>query len=119
MQSASEIVKKHSKSGPPTLTGSDLNARTNTITITLLKVEPSPDGWTAPFKVTFKPPIKSVQPGRGEVSVWGINKTNTKALIEKYGDNYEDWEGKRITLGKVSANNPTTNKPTWGLRVMG
>lgn len=117
MPSASEAAKKRSKSGPPTLTGSDV--RGTMLNLSIVSVEEAPEGWESPLVLTFKPPVKSLQSERGTIEKMGLNQTNTKTLVRLFGDDFTKWARKKITLGKVSANNPKTGKATSGLRVMG
>jgi len=37
---------------------------------------------------------------------FGLNATNFDKMVEKYGDDTDDWEGKKITFTKVKAPNP-------------
>lgn len=37
---------------------------------------------------------------------FGLNATNYDKMVEKYGDEAKDWEGKKITFTKVKAPNP-------------
>ena len=37
---------------------------------------------------------------------FGLNATNFDKMIEKYGDNSDNWKGKKITFSKVRATNP-------------
>lgn len=37
---------------------------------------------------------------------FGLNATNFDKMVEKYGDETDDWEGKKITFTKVKASNP-------------
>lgn len=117
MSDASEILSRRKSSGPPTLTGSDIKGMS--VKITVVSAEESPTEWTAPIKVTFKPPVKSTDKTRGEINTIGLNKTNCKALIERFGPDTDKWKGKSFVLGKLTVNNPKTNNPTFGLRVMG
>lgn len=112
----SESGKQRSKSGPPTLSASDFAGES--IKLTIVEAEVAPEGWTAPSKLTFKPAVKSLDKARGQITILGVNQTNNKTLIEKFGDEYDDWPGKKITLVKVGTTNPKTNKPTLGLRVL-
>lgn len=48
---------------------------------------------------------------------FGLNKTNAKRLIEKFGDNTDKWVGKSVTLIRVMANNPKTKTEVPAIRV--
>jgi hypothetical protein len=37
---------------------------------------------------------------------FGLNATNFDTLIERYGDDTDNWKGKKITFNKVKAPNP-------------
>jgi len=46
-----------------------------------------------------------------------LNKTNIKALIEKYGLTVSEWIGKTITLYKVRVTNPKTKQEVDSIRI--
>jgi hypothetical protein len=48
---------------------------------------------------------------------FGLNATNFDKLVEKFGENSDNWEGKKITLSKVRVNNPQLKKDVDGLRI--
>lgn len=47
----------------------------------------------------------------------GLNVTNFEKMIDKFGDDTSDWEGKRITLKRALVNNPQNKKEQPGIRI--
>ena len=48
---------------------------------------------------------------------FGLNATNFDKLVEKFGDDSDDWKGKKITFSKVRVNNPQLKQEVDGLRI--
>lgn len=48
---------------------------------------------------------------------FGLNATNADKLVELFGDDTDDWEGKKIKLIKVRARNPQLGKEVDALRI--
>lgn len=44
--------------------------------------------------------------------VYWLNKTNLANLVERFGDDTDDWVGERIPLVRVRVNNPSTGRLT-------
>lgn len=61
-------------------------------------------------------PVIDVKMGKEEYG-FALNATNLDRLIQKFGEDSDDWEGKKITFVKVKVTNPTTNKEVDSLRV--
>lgn len=114
--SITQSINDHSKSGPPSLTGSDVRSDITKITIT--DAELTGPEFNSPLKLTFKPKIKSVQPERGEIETYYPNKTSTKSIVKMFGDNEKKLAGKSLKLVRLPRTNPTTGKQTMGLQVM-
>jgi hypothetical protein len=85
------------------LKGSDLPAGTKTIIIEIAAVRESPEGFGAPLIVDFKKPIYGK-------SALAVNKTNLKMFGKLFGDNEQDFVGKKIKLEVISARNPQTGE---------
>lgn len=47
----------------------------------------------------------------------GLNVTNFNRMIEKFGDDTDNWIGKRITLKRVLVNNPQTKQEQAAIRI--
>lgn len=47
----------------------------------------------------------------------GLNATNADAMVDLFGDDTDDWSGKKITLIKVKVTNPQTKKIVDGIRI--
>lgn len=111
MPSASQaLANRGGGAGGQLLKGSDVPKAQNSVRVKIAKVRQSPNEFNAPFIVDFE---KEVHNAVG----WAVNKTNTKLLIELFGDNTDKWEGKTITLNIVNVQNPSTGKPTRSLQV--
>lgn len=54
---------------------------------------------------------------KGYEAPFGLNSTNMKFMIEKYGDNSDKWTKKKVTIYKVKTTNPSTKKEVDGLRL--
>ena len=65
---------------------------------------------------TGKTPVIDFTYNREERSL-PLNKTNFKKLIEKLGNETNEWIGETITLYTVMANNPKTNSEAPSIRV--
>ena len=72
----------------------------------------APDGFASPVILDL---AEEVFPGK---TAFPLNITNTRALVELLGDDYDQWAGATVTLAKVAVNNPQTGQSTWGLRVI-
>lgn len=47
----------------------------------------------------------------------GLNATNFKKMVEKYGEETNDWEGRKITLYKIKTTNPQNHSEVDGIRI--
>lgn len=106
--SASELLEK-AGGGAPLLHGSDLPRGQTKVVIKVTGVREAPDGFNSPLILD----IEEVY----EKEAWAVNKTNLKAIAEKYGDDVEKLVGKRIPLHVALVNNPKTKKMTRSLFV--
>ena len=112
----SQQINDHSKSGPPSLTGSDV--KSDITKIQVLEVFETGAEFNSPFGLKFKPKIKSVQPERGELDTYYPNKTSAKSIVKMFGADSRKLIGKTLKLVRIPRTNPTTNKQTMGLQVM-
>lgn len=103
--------KKKGVEGPPLLHGSDVPAKVSSVTVVVKEIRIAPDNFGSIAIIDFSKPVF-------ECEAWAVNKTNLKALLEKFGLT-EDAEidelntklaGKKLTLAKVMVNNPQTKK---------
>lgn len=100
------------------LHGSDLPAKQTSVTIVVKELRAAPDNFNSIAIIDFSKPVF-------ECEAWAVNKTNLKALLEKFGlDEDNELEeldakirGKKITLAATMVNNPQTKKMTRSLFV--
>lgn len=110
--SASEMLER-SGGGAPLLHGSDLPRSATSIKVKVTGVREAPAGFNSPLILDLEP----VKTTNGDKSAWAVNKTNLRALAEKFGDDLSKVEGKSFTLYVGVVNNPKTNKTTRSLFV--
>jgi hypothetical protein len=84
------------------LKGSDVPAGAKTI-IEVAAVRESPDGFGAPIILDFKKPVYGK-------SGWAVNRTNLRTLMQLFGEDTENWVGKKIKLEVISVRNPQTDE---------
>jgi len=116
--SIKDTFKAKGVEGPPLLHGTDLPAKVSSVTVIVKEIRSAPDNFNSIAIMDFKTPVY-------ECESWAINKTNMKALLEKFNltdeveieELSEKMKGKKITLTKVMVNNPQTKKPTPSLFV--
>jgi len=102
--------KKKGVSGPPLLHGTDLGKK-NSVTVVCKELRVAPNNFGSIAILDFVKPVLKCE-------AWAVNKTNLKALLEKFDCTDEDeiadlsveMEGQKITLAKVMVNNPKTGK---------
>jgi hypothetical protein len=103
--------KKKKGEGKPLLHGSDLPAKSNSVVVICGDFREAPDNFGSIAILDFEKPVY-------EKESWAVNKTNMRAIMEKY-DIDEDAEfsavaaklrGKKITLAKVKVNDPKRGK---------
>lgn len=92
------------------LKGSDVPAKTKTITVEVEEVRESPEEFSAPVIIVFKKPVCGK-------SAWAANRTNVKAIMKKLGDDGARWAGKKIKLEIISVRNPQTSEIVRSLAV--
>jgi hypothetical protein len=92
------------------LKGSDLPEGTQSVTVVIAGIRPSPESFTAPAIMDFKKPVF------GKTGI-ALNKTNLKKLIELYGPDEKALVGKKIKLVVVMGDNPQTHESVPTLRV--
>lgn len=114
-----DTFKAKGVEGPPLLHGSDVPAKINTVTVVCKELRAAPDNFNSIAIMDFAKPVY-------ECEAWAVNKTNVRALLEKFRMT-EDAEieelsakiaGKKITLNVVTVNNPQTKKMTRSLFVV-
>lgn len=109
--SIKDEFKKKGVEGPPLLHGTDLTAKQTSVTVICKELRVAPDNFGSIAILDFTKPVNGCE-------AWAINKTNLKALLEKFDMNEDDeisdlsekMAGKKITLTKVMVNNPQTKK---------
>lgn len=97
--------------GPPLLHGSDLPSKMTSVAVIVKELRTAPDNFSSIAILDFEKPVL-------ECEAWAVNKTNLRALMEKFECTEEDeiedlskkMSGKKITLTKVMVNNPQTKK---------
>lgn len=109
--SIKDTFKQKGVEGPPLLHGTDLPAKVSSVTIVVKELRSAPDNFNSIAILDFKTPVY-------ECESWAVNKTNMRALLEKFNLTEEaeleelsqKMTGKKITLNKVIVNNPQTKK---------
>ena len=109
--SIKDEFKKKGVEGPPLLHGTDLPAKVSSVVIIIKELRVAPDNFGSIAIIDFAKPVYGTE-------AWAVNKTNLKALLEKFNMNEDDEmedldariRGKKITLAKVMVNNPQTKK---------
>lgn len=91
------------------LKGSDIPNSKQSITVFVNSVREAPEQWASPLVMDIEE-----QYNCGAIA---LNKTNVKALVEKIGDDYEEWAGYEVTFMKTRVTNPSTGMPAVGLEV--
>lgn len=111
MGSIKDQFTKKSGDAVPLLHGSDLGKNEASVVIKVKDLREAPDNFQSIAIIDLDGDVK----GKG---AWAVNKTNMRALMEKYGID-EDAEfasvaaklrGKKITLSKVMVNDPKQKK---------
>jgi hypothetical protein len=111
MASLKEQFNKKSGDAVPLLHGSDLPAKSSSVTIKVKDVREAPDNFASIAIIDLDGDVF----GKG---AWAVNKTNMRALIEKFGFDMDDefsfiaskLRGKKLTLSKVMVNDPKQKK---------
>lgn len=93
---------KKNGDGGNLLHGTDVPKKTSRFSVKITAVREAPENFTAPLIID----IDEVYGCSG----WAVNKTNTKALIELFGDDEKKMIGKKLWLEVVSMKNPSSNK---------
>jgi hypothetical protein len=109
--SIKDTFKAKGVEGPPVLHGTDLPAKVSSVTVICKELRLAPDNFKSIAILDFMKPVY-------ECEAWAVNKTNMRALLEKFRlteeDEFEDLAakivGKKITLTRVIVNNPQTKK---------
>lgn len=109
--SIKDEMKKKGADGPPLLHGSDLPPKVSSVLIIVKELRLAPDNFGSIAIIDFVKPVFDCE-------AWAVNKTNMRALLEKFGlsddDEISDLNakvaGKKLTLAKVMVNNPQTKK---------
>lgn len=96
------LEKKATGEGGVLLKGENVPKKTSRFSVKITGVRESPDNFTAPL-------IIDIDEIYG-CTAWAVNKTNTKALIELFGDDEKKMIGKKLALEVVSMKNPSSNK---------
>lgn len=111
MASLKEQFAKKSGDAVPLLHGSDLPAKVSSVMIKVKDLREAPDNFASIGIIDLDGEIF----GKG---AWAVNKTNMRALMEKFGFD-DDMEfsavaskirGKKLTLSKVMVNDPKQKK---------
>lgn len=86
----------------PLLYGSDVPRKQHSIKIKVTGVRTPPKDFSSVLILDIETVF--------EKSAWAVNKTNAKALREKFGQDAEKMIGKSIELLVVNVNNPKMHK---------
>lgn len=110
MASAKGVVEDRGGwSGGKLLTGTEMRGSA-TIVVEILYVEPAPSEWKNPL-VAFIDETHGCQ-------ALSLNKTNIRQACEFLGDDYEKWNGAKLTLKKIIVTNPTSGKDVPGIQIV-
>lgn len=109
--SIKDEFKKKGVEGPPLLHGTDLTAKQTSVKVICKELRTAPDNFGSIAILDFAKPVNGCE-------AWAVNKTNLRALLEKFDLTEDDeieelskkMDGKTITLAKVMVNNPQTKK---------
>jgi len=73
---------------------------------------------TSPHRIlsSTNQPVINVRVGKQEYS-FSLNKTNTRRLVEMFGDNSDNWVNKKIVIYTILTTSPKTGKEVQGLRI--
>jgi hypothetical protein len=96
--------------GGALLHGSDIPVGTKTITIAVVGIRESPDGFAAPAIIDLKVPIYGK-------SSWAVNRTNLRVLMKLFGDDETALVDRKVKLEVVSVRNPKTSEIVRSLAV--
>jgi hypothetical protein len=107
--SLKKMLANHSN-GQALLNGSDVPVGTKSITIAIVTIRESPEGFTAPAIIDLKKPMYGK-------TAWGVNKTNLKMLIKHFGEDETKLIGKKIKLEVITVRNPQTGETVPSLAV--
>jgi len=91
----------------PFFKGKDIEGNELSIIISGVRELELPSGITPVIDFKYKKEEKSLP----------LNSTNFGRLIEKHGDESDNWIGKKITLMKVLVTNPQTKKEVESIRI--
>lgn len=97
-------------SNETTLKGSDLPQKMREVEVHIRECREAPKEFNSPL-------ICDIVQIFGKTS-FPLNKTNTRFLIEKLGDDYDQWAGHVLTLEKTLTRNPRTNQQAYGLAIV-
>jgi hypothetical protein len=106
-----DMFKKKQGEGKPLLHGEDVPAGKSSVTIVIGELREAPDNFGSIAIIDFEKPVY-------EKESWAVNKTNMRAIQEKFGfDDEMTFEaaskrlkGKKLTLVKVKVNDPKKGK---------
>ena len=111
MASLKEMFAAKAGDAAPLLHGSDLGKKESSVVIKVKELREAPESFNSIAIIDFVEPVH-------EKEAWAVNKTNMRAIAEKFG--FEDdadiafmnskLTGKKLTLSKVMVNNPQTKK---------
>ena len=109
--SIKDEFKKKGVEGPPLLHGSDLKAGQSSVVVICKELRTAPDNFGSIAILDFAKPVNGCE-------AWAVNKTNLRALLEKFAMTEDDeietlsrkMAGKKISLTRVMVNNPQTKK---------
>jgi hypothetical protein len=107
-----KMLDNHSDGpGAAILKASDLPPGTTSIIIEVVGVREAPKGWKSPSIVEFKKAIE------GKTALT-LNRTNHKAVMNKFGDDESSLIRKKLTFDVISSRNPQTGEmgPSFSFR---
>lgn len=109
MASATKTAKARGGEGGKLLKGSDVPKSKQNVTVFVNSVREAPVEWGSPLVMD----IDEIY----ECTALALNKTNIKHLVEKIGDDYDEWGGHEVTFVKTRVTNPNTGEAVTGLEV--
>jgi hypothetical protein len=106
-----DMFKKKQGEGKPLLHGEDVPSGKSSVTIVIAELREAPDNFGSIGIIDFVSPVY-------EKESWAVNKTNMRALLEKFNIPEEmefpaaskRLKGKKLTLVKVKVNDPKKGK---------
>jgi ABC-type multidrug transport system ATPase subunit len=117
--SIKDVFDEKGGEGRTLLHGSDIPKKVNSVTIVVEGIREAPKSFKSICILDFAKPVH-------ECESWAVNKTNMRALLEKFGLTDEDelndlsvkMKGKKISLGVAIVNNPQSGKMVRSLFVI-